>query len=97
MTDIPNESGAQEMVLDTRGNLYVATRMGIQVCDRNGRVRAILPLPTPSGPVRSLCWAGQHFEYLVATDGQRIFKRRMNVHGWEQWAPKAAVPALSGG
>ena len=30
------------MVFDTDGNLYVATSMGIQVCDQNGRVRAIL-------------------------------------------------------
>lgn len=30
------------MVFDTQGNLYVATSMGIQVCDQNGRVRAIL-------------------------------------------------------
>ncbi len=30
------------MAFDTAGNLYVATSMGIQVCDQNGRVRAIL-------------------------------------------------------
>ncbi len=41
MTDIPNDSGAEDLAVDTHGNLYVATRMGIQVCDQNGRVRAI--------------------------------------------------------
>ena len=46
-----------------------ATRMGIQVCDQNGRVRAILPLPTPCGPLRSLCFGGEHF-------------RRALRHGW---------------
>lgn len=34
-----------QMCFDENGNLYVATAMGVQVCDQNGRVRAILPLP----------------------------------------------------
>jgi hypothetical protein len=51
MTDIPNNSGAEDICYDVNGNLYVATNMGIQVADRSGRVRAILPLPTPCGPV----------------------------------------------
>jgi sugar lactone lactonase YvrE len=57
MTDIPNDSGAEDLAVDAHGNLYVATRMGVQVCDQNGRVRAILPLPTPCGAVRSVCFA----------------------------------------
>jgi len=97
MTDIPNDSGAQEMVVDNRGNLYVATRMGIQVCDRNGRVRGILPLPTPCGPVRSLCWGGSHFDFLFASDGKQIFKRKLNIHGYSQWAAPALLPPASGG
>lgn len=33
------------MAFDSNGNLFVATEAGIQVCDQNGRVRAILRLP----------------------------------------------------
>lgn len=33
------------MTFDANGNLWVATDAGIQICDQNGRVRAILPLP----------------------------------------------------
>lgn len=33
------------MEFDSLGNLYVATQLGIQICDHNGRVRAILPYP----------------------------------------------------
>ncbi len=33
------------MLFDTLGNLYVATASGLQICDQNGRVRAILPYP----------------------------------------------------
>ena len=51
ISDIENDSGAEDLAVDMHGNLYAATRMGIQVADQNGRVRAILSLPTP-------LWAG---------------------------------------
>jgi len=92
MTDIPNDSGAEDLAVDTHGNLYAATRMGIQVCDQNGRVRAILPLPSPSGPVRSLCFGGPHFDVLWVTDGTQVFARQLKVPGFAPWAAPVAVP-----
>lgn len=86
ITDVINDSGAEDLAVDTHGNLYVATRMGVQVCDQNGRVRAILPLPAPSGPVRSLCFGGEHFEFLYASDGRQVFMRRLKVPGVAPWA-----------
>ncbi len=91
MPDIPNESGAEDMAVDTLGILYVATRMGVQVCDRNGRVRAILPLPTPCGPVRSVCWGGSMFDTLYATDGNKVYSRKLKVPGYAQWTPPAIL------
>ena len=35
----------QTLTFDGKGNLWVATNLGIQVCDQNGRVRAILRMP----------------------------------------------------
>lgn len=93
MTDIPNNSGAQDLCCDMQGNLYVATRMGIQVCDQNGRVRAILPLPTPTGAVRSICFGGPKFDVLYATDGRNVFKRQMKVAGIPPWSPLVTVPS----
>ena len=92
MTDIPNDSGAEDLAFDTRSNLYVATRLGIQVCDLNGRVRAILPLPTPCGPVRSLCFGGPHFDLLYATDGTQVFKRSMKILGFPPWSAPLPMP-----
>ncbi len=97
MTDISNESGAGDLAVDTHGNLYVATGMGIQVCDQNGRVRAILPLPTPIGTVRSLCFGGEHFDVLYVTDGTQVFMRRLKVPGFAPWAPPIAVPSQGAG
>ncbi len=97
MTDIPNDSGAEDLAVDTHGNLYAATRMGIQVCDQNGRVRAILPLPAPSGPARSLCFGGEHFDMLYVTDGKQVFARRLKVRGFAPWAAPMAVPSQGAG
>jgi gluconolactonase len=97
MTDIPNNSGAEDMCCDALGNLYVATRMGIQIGDQNGRVRAILPLPTPTGAARSLCFGGPKFDVLYATDGTHIFKRQMKVPGVPPWSPPVNVPSIGGG
>ena len=86
-TDIPNDSGTEDMCFDTFGSLYVATNMGIQVCDQNGRVRAILPLPTPCGPIRSVCFGGPNFDTLYATDGQHVWARKMAIKGFAPWSP----------
>ena len=94
--DITANSGAEDMALDTQGFLYVATRTGIQVGDLRGGVRAILPLPTPCGPVRSLCFGGEKFETLYATDGVRLFKRHVGVSGFLPSAASIPMPAPGG-
>jgi enterochelin esterase-like enzyme len=93
MTDIPNNSGAEAMAVDTHRNLYVATRMGVQVCDQNGRVRAILPLPTPCGPACGICFGGEHFDVLYVTDGKHVYKRQLKATGFPQWAAPIVVPS----
>ena len=67
---------AGKMAFDTKGNLYVATEMGVQVADHNGRVRAILSLP--AGGVQSLAFSGK---YLYVVCGNRLFVRKMNAEG----------------
>ena len=64
------------MVFDTKGNLYVATAMGVQVADHNGRVRAILSLL--AGGAQSLAFSGN---YLYVVCDNRLFVRKMNAQG----------------
>jgi sugar lactone lactonase YvrE len=97
MTDVPNDSGAEDLAVDTHGNLYAATRLGVQVCDQNGRVRAILPLPTPCGPVRGICFGGEHFDTLYVTDGKQVFKRRLKTPGFAPWSTPVAIPSQGAG
>jgi sugar lactone lactonase YvrE len=91
-SDVQEHPGTGDLVLDLQGSLYAATPLGIQVCDRNGRVRAILWLPQPSGAVQGLCWGGSGFDILYATDGQSIFRRKLRVAGFPQWSAPAVLP-----
>ena len=72
-------SGADGMRVDRAGRLYVATRMGIQVCDQAGRVNVILP--TPNGQVANLCFGGADFDTLYALCGDRVYRRKLKVRG----------------
>jgi len=82
--DTDDNSGATGMCVDRRGNLYVATRMGLQVCDQAGRVNAILPLPGNATPT-AVCFGGANFDTLFVACGDKVFKRKLNVHGANAW------------
>ncbi|GAB3945998.1 SMP-30/gluconolactonase/LRE family protein [Spirosoma harenae] len=92
--DTANNAGAEGLKTDRDGRLYVATRMGIQVCDQAGRVNAILP--TPNGKVSDLCFGGTNFDILYATCGDKVYKRKLNVKGANPWDKpiKPATPRL---
>ena len=92
--DNEDDTGADGMRVDRDGRLYVATRLGIQVCDQPGRVQCILP--TPNGKVSNLCFGGENFDTLFATCGDKVYKRKLKVQGAQAWDRpiKAGVPRL---
>ncbi|HWW01550.1 MAG TPA: SMP-30/gluconolactonase/LRE family protein [Candidatus Acidoferrum sp.] len=77
--DNADDSGADGMRCDSEGRLYVATRMGIQVCDQAGRVECIIP--TPNGRIANLTFGGQDFDTIFAACGDAVFKRKVKVKG----------------
>lgn len=92
--DTDDASHADGMKVDRDGRLYVATRLGIQICDQPGRVNAILP--TPNGRVSNLSFGGEKFDVLYATCGDKVYKRKLNIAGAQAWAAplKPATPRL---
>jgi len=88
--DTADDSGADGLRVDRDGRLWVATRMGLQVCDQAGRVNVIIP--TPNGRVSNLCFAGPEFDTLVATCGDRVYRRKVKVRGAPNFLP-ATTPA----
>jgi sugar lactone lactonase YvrE/enterochelin esterase-like enzyme len=77
--DAADDSGADGIRVDRDGRLWVATRLGLQVCDQAGRVNCIIP--TPNGRIANLCFGGADFDTVFATCGDRVYKRKVKVKG----------------
>jgi gluconolactonase len=94
VADTVDSSQADGMRVDRDGRLYVATRMGVQVCDQAGRVNAIIP--TPNGRISNLTFGGENGDTLFATCGDKVYKRKLKVKGANAWdAPlRPAQPRL---
>jgi sugar lactone lactonase YvrE len=92
--DESSMSVADGMTLDTEGHLYVATRLGIQICDQPGRVVAIIDKPQP-GAVSNVVFGGADLQMLYVTAGDKVFRRPMKRKGVVSWIPvKPPVPQL---
>jgi gluconolactonase len=94
MPDTVDEAGADGIRTDRDGRLYVASKLGIQVCDQAGRVNCIIP--TPNGRVANLAFGGTNFDVLYATCGDRVYSRKVKVQGANAFQPpiKPAPPRL---
>jgi len=94
VADKDEDSGADGVRTDRDGRVWVATRLGLQVCDQPGRVNCIIP--TPNGKVSNLTFGGENFDTLYATCGDRVYSRKVKVQGANGWqAPiKPAKPGL---
>lgn len=92
--DDSSNSAADGMTLDTEGHLYVATRVGVQICDQPGRVVGIINKPQPS-VLTNVVFGGPNLDWLFVTAGDRVFKRHMRRTGVTSWAPvKPPQPRL---
>lgn len=88
------EVGARGLCVDQEGRLYVATALGVQVCDQAGRVNFIIPTPKPASDV---CFGGKDLSELFIACGDTIYKRATKAKGVVsgQMAPiKPAPPKL---
>ena len=84
--DTADDSGADGMEVDSAGRLYVATRLGLQVCDQAGRVNVIVP--TPNGKASNVAFGGADQDTLFVTAGDKVFKRKVKAKA----APSFAAP-----
>ena len=75
---------AGQILYDASGYLYVASAVGIQVCDQNGRVRTILSLP--GGEVTTIAFAGNS---LFAVSRGKLYVRKLLRSGTHNGVPKS--------
>jgi gluconolactonase len=94
--DEADSSGAGAWAMDREGRLYAATRMGVQVFDHNGRVRAILPIP--GGKAIGLRFGGAAFDllYVSSADGN-TYRRKLRSPGIPPGSPAVEPPAWGPG
>jgi gluconolactonase len=76
----PLRSGADGMAFDDQGHLYIATKLGIQICDQPGRVVGIIRNP---GPVdtSNVVFGGPDMQTLYVTTGDKIYRRHLRRKG----------------
>jgi gluconolactonase len=88
--DWADESGAGGACMNRDRRPYVATHMGVQVFDRNGRSRGILPLPGRGAT--SVCFGGVEFDTLYATSQGKLYHRQMKAVGAPGFAAPVKLP-----
>ena len=83
--DDDSQSNADGMTVDTQGFIYVATRLGVQICDQPGRVQLILPKPQ-DGWFASLAFGGPDMQWLYVTIKDKVYRRHLKRTGIPTWA-----------
>lgn len=83
------------MCMDRGGAAYAATRMGVQVFDRNGRVRAILPVA--DSQLAGICFGGPDLQTLYVSTGNAVYRRKVKTVGMPAWEAPIALPPASAG
>ena len=92
--DETSQSYADGMTIDTEGHLYVATRLGVQICDQPGRVVGIISKPH-SGSLSNVVFGGPGLDWLYVTAGDRVYRRQIRRKGLFPWSPvKPPKPGL---
>jgi gluconolactonase len=86
--EVEDESSARPdgMTLDSEGHLYVATNLGVQICDQAGRVVGIINKPQP-GPLTNVVFGGLDLQTLYVTSADKVFRRAVRRKGVYPWTP----------
>lgn len=88
--DAEDDAGAESVCYAKEGPMLVATRWGIQICADDGPTQVILPLPDRSRPV-GVCLGGKEMDRLYAFCGDKVWKRKVKIHGIGAFSPWTGV------
>ena len=94
VADWEDDAGAESVCYAREGQMFVATRWGIQVCADDGPTQAILPMPDRSRVI-GVCLGGRDLDTLFAFCGDKIWKRKVKVHALGAFTPWTRVNATS--
>lgn len=75
------QSGAGGMTVDAQGRLYVATTVGLQICDQAGRVNGIVLKPQNNVALWNAVFGGPALDTLFVSCGDKVYKRKTKATG----------------
>ena len=84
MPDISPYSGVSSVTMDTEGQVYFATALGIQLSEANGRAAAILSKPE-AGVVTGIAFGGKDLNWIYAAENGKLFRRPSLRKGIAAW------------
>lgn len=74
------DCGADGMTIDSTGRVYVATQIGLQVFDPQGRLVGVIDKPEGAW-LANAAFAGPELDTLYVTAATKVFKRKINAKG----------------
>jgi len=90
--DDTTQSGADGMITDTEGRLYVTTKLGLQILDQPGRVHLILPSPNLGKKPANVVIGGPNRDTIYLMCGDKVFRRKVNAKGLMTWETPITPP-----
>lgn len=82
---------AAAITIDTTGDLYIPHASGITLVTQSGRTRETINAPGPA-MVTSVTFGGPQRDWLIAAQGGRVFRRRIQRQGAAAWQPVQPPP-----
>jgi enterochelin esterase-like enzyme/sugar lactone lactonase YvrE len=90
VADWDDDAGAESVCYALEGQIFLATRSGIQICADDGPTQVILPVPDRSR-VTGVCLGGKDMDTLFAFCGDKIWKRKVKTHAAGAFSPWTKV------
>ena len=90
VADWDDDAGPESACYAIEGQLFFATRSGVQICADDGPTQVILPVPDRAR-VTGVCLGGRDKDTLFAFCGNKIWKRKVKVHAMGAFTPWTKV------
>lgn len=90
VADWDDDAGAQAVCYAKEGQMFVATRSGVQICADDGPTQVILPLPG-NPRVTGVCLGGKELDRLFAFTPTGIWQRKVKTHAMGAFTPWTKV------
>jgi len=90
VADWDDDAGTESLCYALEGQMFAATRSGIQVSADDGPTQVILPVPD-NHRVVGVCLGGAGLDTLFAFSGDKIWKRKVKTHACGAFSPWTKV------